>query len=347
MKVNTMRNLMIFGIMALPFTAAHSAEPIEFGTSFDVTDDTNAITYTEDNVNFIYGSNPISEAGFYQRSVTDKADPSKRYFQTIIADKTSTGATFISESFVRVGAGGAGGVATKQITNDHTTNPNGTLTSAATIYTDSFWEKGVDLTVKLSQSVTNSTTGADGIASASFEAGFDYTGDLDDLDAGGVDNDMKQNVTLLQTQTPADGKFRDRFRFDSSANLLDNGTTTTLVQLGKEVDLDTQVHLGSALTDQTFKYDYIDGNKVTAGGQAEFADTTVINWIAGDTIERVQLSQNASDAGDFGFIKLSDLAELGGTDDLAETYNMIDLTGVGSALDFAPGADPFAEDPVF
>ncbi len=357
MKANILRNLMIFGIVALPLTL-HAGEPTSLGwgaTHSGVTDGTiNSTQYTCP-VGFTCGATPIEGDGFLQVSMTRDAD-NQGFFHTIVLGGAGQAASeqFSAESFVMTGGSGDG-IATRQIINDLTSGAgsSGTLESSSTILTGAFYDPSTENTVEMTQTVSDSTTGVS--SGGEFIAAFGFTATHNDVSNGGGNNDLVNNLSLTQAITPSDSSIVDSFAYQDERHTIFDGTGTVVgsadgTSVGKKMAMQTQIDLGTGLSNQNFQYDYMSGTMipdVSAGvsattDQATFGDSVVVDWVNDDAIERVLVSQQVDNAGDFGFARLGDLLDKdgAGTADNAESHTLFDLTGNATTLIY-DNADPF------
>jgi len=346
MKINTLRNFMLFGVFALPL-AANAAAPVPFGSSF-TTLNGSVDTYTCP-TGFTCGTNPIVDDGFMQVTLTDDAN-GQTYFQTIVLGGSTEGPdeTFSTESFVKVNADGGtnDGIAVDQIVDDLRGGNPGTLESTNVILTGSFLEAG-ESTVVLTQDVTDAFSGVP--ADAGFTTGFTFDAVVADLDGGiGGVNDRIATVGLTQTlQEYTDAaqtnlSFDDRFGFASiTEDRTDAGGTTISTVTAKAVDIQTKVNLGTGIDDQVFDYDFRSGDYVTTAGNGVVGGNTV-DWVAGDSIDRVLITQTVDNAGDFGFASLANRSDI-----VLEGVNNTNfgsaftLVSPVSAIDYGTDADPF------
>ena len=395
MKTNTLRNLMFFGVAALP-AVAMAGPPLDFGSTFTFSTSAgvqtvnHALTAAQVDAGWSKGANPIVDDGFLQVTLT--APDGSTYFQTIIGGGGAQGTDgdtrgvigaefFSTESFVKVNAAGGQGIAADQIVDDLRGGNFGTLVSDSVILTgsDFLQTPATEATVELSQSVTDSESG--NVADAGFTAGFGYNAYLHDLDGIQVDgqtvlNDRVGSLNLSQVIDSKDGdvglpltrSFADRFDF-ASISRQDDGQAVPVEQVSS-LSINTQVNLGVALDDQDFQYEkragadngfgsgsanyaggrlaYEDGIAIAgvdAAGQAGFFEPTPtvpftagdsIDWVVGDTVDRVYIAQSVDNAGDFGFASLADRGNLGAGDN----YFPADDTEYQSIFSLADGGHP-------
>jgi len=282
MKTNTLRNLMVLGVTALP-VAAMAAEPtgLGFGATYSysttagvqsvVYDDTALVT-----AGWTVGANPIVDDGFLQVTLTSPGGDT--YFQTIIGGGGAQGNDlrnqvgeefFDTESFVKVGATGGTGIAVSQIVDDWRGGNNGTLTSDSIIYTGAdFHNAATEASVHLTQDVTDSTTGDPSVAG--FSTDFAFNGWLFDLEDDGNRNDivgqlyLSQDIDSLDAVTPTlandwneDGVVNadDDLNGDGNQDAADGPFTRSFVDSFKFGSISTQLDSENLATVQSSTLD--------------------------------------------------------------------------------------------
>lgn len=309
--------LAVAGALALPL-AANAAPPVAFGGY--TLDAAGNITLNGPaaggcQTGFTCSANPITDTGFLQVQVTDDATGTA-YFQTIVA--TDTGAEqFATEAFVKAGATN-GGISAMQSMNSNIAGA-GTLTSSTELNTGDFLpDPTAAPSVILSQAV------GDGLATPEFTAGFTYN-KIEDAAGNTI-----ATLQLTQADTPASGEFVDNFTFDQITSTDLAGVTTTT---SKHILITSGVTInpGGTTNDQSFKYEQLTGGFAASSATLS---TGTVDWVAGDTIERVLVGQTVATVGDFGYERIGDLTVVGAGDN-SETFSEFSLAATGPFATFA------------
>jgi len=396
MKTNTLRNLMFFGVAALP-VIAQAGPPIPFGTTYTYDtaggpnpglQDVIYNTAAADAAGFVVGANPIHDDGFAQFTLTDKVS-GETFFQTIIGGGSIQGNDsqgtvgfefFDTESFVKINAAGGTGIAVNQTVDDLRLGTNaGTLQSGSVILTGADFLGAADnwKTVALTQTVTDAVDGNP--ATAGFDTGFVYDAYQDNLndtpDPDNVGSFLRNDITgvlkLNQNIDPGDASFDDNFDFASVSTALDGAAQATVQS--SSLSLDTSVNLGVAVDDQNFQYEKRVGNDTSGqlsyiaganlvghiagtsvagsggfGAVGDFNDANSIDWVVGDTVDRVYIAQTVLNAGDFGFGSLADRADIDGAGPDDQFHPVNNADEYQSIFSLADGGHPqsnFTDDP--
>ena len=310
------------GLALLPlsvFAAPPTGVTLGQGTDWTLTGSTVNFTCP---TGYTCSANPVSDAGFYQVQLTDGSGNS--YYRTIVAT-AATGESFQTDSIVIAGSTNGGISAVQSLS---ATAGSGTLNSGSTINTGSFLpDPTAEDSVTLTQNVSDAT--------GEFNGSFNFGKRLADLDGvGGVD-DSVTTMTLGQSNVPGNGEFTDSFDLTLGKEILATGVET-ITSKSIAVRSGVRINAGGTTNDQTFRYDLLQGDAVTAAASATLQGPTggTVNWVAADTIEQVLVNQVVTNVGDFGYQRV-------GNQTTATETTEFSLAGVGPFASFGGAGDPF------
>ncbi len=324
--------LVASGAIVLP-TIASAAAPVAFGTSYTVDTLTGAINYTCP-ATMTCSPTPISENGFYQIQLTENAT-GNTYFQTVVATDSGTGNTFASESFVTTGTT-TGGISSQQSMTDQS---SGFITATSEMNTGNFNVDPIaNPLMTLSQTVADNAV----VVNREFSASFGLTqGEIADRNGDGV-NEKYSDITLNQSTTPVDLSFNSSFGYGQrtvSESAAGGGATVVdhkLIDIASGV----QINAGGSTADQGFAYHFRSGTDVPNAGNAVLNGATV-DWVVGDTVDRVLINQTVASAGTFGYERLSDLVDVDGAGpDATESASFSSLANPSPFATFGAGVTP-------
>jgi len=271
-------------------------------------------------------SSPISEAGFFQRQLTEDST-GRTFIQTILTEGDQTGGViagnsgFSDESFVEVG-GGEGLINQQKIAERVTGAISEDFNSTTNLLLGTFRPTDANA-IDITQTIIES----DSVVGDSFGAGFR----LQEADASAFGGNITAKVQLYADVLS--GEFTSAFAMETYV-VEDTGGTYASAGY-KTLDVDQNVNTADIVQDVAFRER--TGAAVTSSGYT----TGGGSFSAGDTMIKLEIGQTVTGAGQFG---LDDFAN----ESTGTAVGIDSLTSAGVPFQSAHygtntnGADPFA-----